>query len=153
VKNVKNGLLLLKQSNVPIERPDDFFAEMLKSDSHMLKVKNKLVKQQVTITGFEERKQKKENKKFAKAIQSYRIQEKSKEKKKNFEAIDKWKKEIKDKGESARGLDDFMGSKERKQQKTNYVNMMKEQRQSQQKNKKRPGKARRMSTKNKRSRH
>ena len=37
------GLTFLVQSGVPIGRPDDFFAEMLKGDEHMLKVKSRLL--------------------------------------------------------------------------------------------------------------
>jgi len=37
--NVKKGMEILVQAKVPIERPMDFLAEMLKSDEHMLKVK------------------------------------------------------------------------------------------------------------------
>jgi len=33
------------QAKVPIERPTDFFAEMLKTDDHMKKVKSRLLKQ------------------------------------------------------------------------------------------------------------
>jgi hypothetical protein len=32
------------QANVPIERPDDFLAEMVKTDEHMRKVKANLLK-------------------------------------------------------------------------------------------------------------
>lgn len=33
--NVMKGMQFLVQSGVPISRPDDFFAEMLKTDQHM----------------------------------------------------------------------------------------------------------------------
>jgi len=67
-ENVKEGMSYLVQMNEPISRPDDFFAEMLKSDHQMAKVKAKLVKQQVKIQSFEERKKKSENKRFHKAV-------------------------------------------------------------------------------------
>ena len=38
------GMQFLVQSNVPISRPDDFLAEMLKSDIHMANVKGRLLK-------------------------------------------------------------------------------------------------------------
>jgi len=43
------GMQILIQAKVPISRPDDFFAEMLKTDNHMAKVKSKLLKQQHKI--------------------------------------------------------------------------------------------------------
>lgn len=66
----------LVQGKVPISRPDDFFAEMLKTDSHMAKVKGRLLSQQQKIQTFEERKSKMENKKFHKAIRAYKQTEK-----------------------------------------------------------------------------
>ena len=36
--NVMKGMKILVQAKVPISRPDDFFAEMLKTDDHMAKV-------------------------------------------------------------------------------------------------------------------
>jgi rRNA-processing protein EBP2 len=35
---VKQGYAQLTDNNVPYKRPDDYFAEMLKSDTHMFKV-------------------------------------------------------------------------------------------------------------------
>lgn len=83
-ENVKKGMEILVQAKVPISRPDDFFAEMLKSDDHMAKVKSRLLQQQVKIQNFEERKQRVENKKFHKAIKAYKQTEKHKEKSDNL---------------------------------------------------------------------
>lgn len=38
-QNVMKSMEILVQAKVPIERPDDFFAEMLKTDDQMKKVK------------------------------------------------------------------------------------------------------------------
>ena len=43
-ENVMKGMQILIQAKVPISRPDDFFAEMLKTDEHMKRVKQKLLK-------------------------------------------------------------------------------------------------------------
>lgn len=42
-ENVMQGMRILVQAQVPISRPDDFLAEMLKTDDHMSKVKSKLM--------------------------------------------------------------------------------------------------------------
>lgn len=97
-ENVKKGMEILVQAKVPISRPDDYFAEMLKTDEHMAKVKGRLMKQQQKVNSFEERKQRLENKKFHKAIKAYKQQEKHKEKRQNMEAITNLKKKIKEKG-------------------------------------------------------
>jgi len=67
-ENVKSGMQILLQAKTPISRPDDFFAEMFKTDQQMAKVKSRLLKQQVKVQNFEERKLRLENKKFHKAV-------------------------------------------------------------------------------------
>ena len=89
------------QAKIPISRPDDFFAEMLKSDQHMAKVKSRLLQQQVKIQTFEERQLRLENKKFHKAMKAFKQNEKHKEKRENIDNINKLKKEIKEKGGEA----------------------------------------------------
>lgn len=85
-QNVQAGMQVLVQSNVPISRPDDFLAEMLKTDEHMRKVKSRFLQQQQKIQTFEEKKQRLENKKFHKAIKDYKQKEKHGEKRKLKEA-------------------------------------------------------------------
>lgn len=41
------ALKKLQAENVELKRPDDYFAEMIKSDQQMRKIKNLLVKKQV----------------------------------------------------------------------------------------------------------
>lgn len=84
-ENVKKGMEILIQAKIPISRPDDFFAEMIKTDEHMGKVKSRLVQQQQKVQTFEERKSRMENKKFHKAIKAYKQTEKHKEKRQNVE--------------------------------------------------------------------
>jgi len=85
--DVMKGMQFLVQSKVPISRPDDFFAEMLKSDTHMANVKSRLLKQQVKIKTFEEKKQRAENKKFHKALKDFKQKAKHSEKRENMEQI------------------------------------------------------------------
>ena len=71
-ENVKKGMQILVQAKIPISRPDDFFAEMLKSDEHMAKVKSRLLQQQQKVQTFEEKRARLENKKFHKAIKAFK---------------------------------------------------------------------------------
>ena len=59
---------MLIQSNVKIGRPNDYFAEMLKSDEHMRKIKQKVLKQEEKIKQFEEKKLRIDNKKFRRSL-------------------------------------------------------------------------------------
>lgn len=94
------------QSRVPISRPDDFLAEMLKSDGHMAQVKSRLLKQQVKIKTFEEKKQRTENKKFHKALKDFKQKAKHQEKRDNLDQISQLKKRIREKGDDMAD-DDF----------------------------------------------
>lgn len=100
------GMNFLVQSRVPISRPDDFLAEMLKSDGHMAQVKSRLLKQQVKIKTFEEKKQKTENKKFHKALKDFKMKAKHQEKRDNMDQIGLLKKRIREKGDDM-GDEDF----------------------------------------------
>lgn len=47
--NVMKAMEICVQAKVPIDRPEDFFAEMIKTDDHMKSVKQRLLKQQHKI--------------------------------------------------------------------------------------------------------
>ncbi len=67
-QNTIDALKKLKALGEKINRPDDFFAEMIKSDRQMDKIKTKVIAEQVSIKKFEQKKQKLQNVKFAKAV-------------------------------------------------------------------------------------
>ena len=54
---VKTAQARLTKMDVPFARPDDYFAEMLKTDQHMAKVKLRLIKQQEAVFNAEQRRQ------------------------------------------------------------------------------------------------
>ena len=54
---VKSAQARLTKMDVPFARPDDYFAEMLKTDQHMAKVKLRLIKQQEAVFNAEQRRQ------------------------------------------------------------------------------------------------
>ena len=93
------GMQFLVQAKVPISRPDDFLAEMLKTDSHMAQVKSRLLKQQVKIKTFEEKKQRTENKKFHKALKDFKMKAKHAEKRESMQQISQLKQRIREKGD------------------------------------------------------
>ncbi|KAG7391105.1 putative rRNA-processing protein EBP2 [Phytophthora pseudosyringae] len=90
----------LKRDGVAYKRPDDYFAEMLKSDAHMAKVKDKLIYEQKKITAVEERKKSQAHRKVAKEVQAEKIKERNQQKKDTLEAVKQWKKR---KGNDKRG--------------------------------------------------
>eukprot|EP00357_Protocruzia_adherens_P014217 CAMPEP_0115013620 /NCGR_PEP_ID=MMETSP0216-20121206/25528_1 /TAXON_ID=223996 /ORGANISM="Protocruzia adherens, Strain Boccale" /LENGTH=254 /DNA_ID=CAMNT_0002383077 /DNA_START=17 /DNA_END=781 /DNA_ORIENTATION=+ len=114
LSNVKEGIDFLAERGLRIYRPEDFFAEMLKSDHQMSRVRTHLVEQQTKMKVVEERTKYKEQKRYGKQIQVQRTQEKHREKRRNLEAINKWKKDIKKKGDGS-SFDEMQSKMRRKQ--------------------------------------
>ena len=52
---VKVAQKRFERLGVPHVRPDDYFAEMVKSDKHMMKVKRRMIQEQTDIAAAEER--------------------------------------------------------------------------------------------------
>ncbi|ETV67611.1 hypothetical protein H257_16209 [Aphanomyces astaci] len=89
VKDAKDRLL---KEKIPYKRPEDYFAEMLKSDAHMARVKDKLIFEQKKMNAVEERKKSQAHKKVAKELQSQKVKERLKEKNDTLDAVKQWKK-------------------------------------------------------------
>lgn len=64
----------------------DYYAEMVKSDAHMNRVKQQLVQEQKSISEAEERRKVREAKKYSKQVQAEKNKERTKQKKKSIEA-------------------------------------------------------------------
>ncbi|KAI9565400.1 hypothetical protein GHT06_009192 [Daphnia sinensis] len=63
------GLARLKTLGVPTRRPEDYFAQMAKSDDHMLKVKRRVLTQQMAQEKCQKVKKLRELKKYGKKVQ------------------------------------------------------------------------------------
>lgn len=90
----KQGLDAAKQSRTtllklkaPFSRPMDYFAEMIKSDEHMDKLKNKLLTEAANKRASEDAKKQRHLKKFGKQVQHTTLQERAKQKKDTLEKI------------------------------------------------------------------
>lgn len=77
----------LDELGIPHQRPDDYFAEMVKSDAHMARVKGKLIKQQTDAKETDERRKARDNKKFGKQFQAAKAQERAVKRKANMEMV------------------------------------------------------------------
>ena len=85
----------LLAADIPTTRADDFYAEMIKSDDHMQRVKSQLIHQQTKMKAFEKRKQEQHNQKYQKELQQARQNERNRQKKKHVEAVESWRKQRK----------------------------------------------------------
>ncbi|ESO05038.1 hypothetical protein HELRODRAFT_172051 [Helobdella robusta] len=77
---VLKGLARLTAFNIPTKRPEDYFAEMLKSDLHMKKVKENILSLQAIKDKSEKAKKEREAKKVKKLADKEGRKEKKKEK-------------------------------------------------------------------------
>lgn len=102
----REAYLKLQTMGVPFLRPADYYAEMIKSDTHMLKVKDKLLFQKKIMEETEERRKQREAKKFGKEVQAEKLKERAKQKKHDIESVKKWRK-VRSNSDYTEGEDDF----------------------------------------------
>merc|ERR1712176_1201957 len=92
---VKEAYRRLRVMKIPCTRPDDFYAEMLRTDSTMFKVRERATEEQRRIRIVEERKKHQAAKKFAKKAKSKKLEARAEEKRKTLEGINDWQKQSK----------------------------------------------------------
>lgn len=78
---------LLKKEKIPFTRPADYFAEMVKTEDHMDKIKKKLVDEATRKKAAEEARKLRDARKFGKQVQIAREQERAKEKRETLDKI------------------------------------------------------------------
>lgn len=83
---------LLKKEGIPFSRPGDYFAEMVKTDEHMEKIKKKLYDEAAAKKASAEAKRQRDLKKFGKQVQVSKLQQRQKEKRETLDKIDTLKK-------------------------------------------------------------
>ena len=83
---------LLKKEGVPFTRPGDYFAEMVKTDEHMDKIKKKLYDEAAAKMASAEARRQRDLKKFGKQAQVAKLQQRQKEKRETLGKIDLLKK-------------------------------------------------------------
>lgn len=88
----KKARALLRAEGLPFSRPKDYFAEMLKDDGHMEKVKAKLIEEATAKKASAEARKLRDLKKFGKQVQVAKLQERHKEKRETLEKIKALKK-------------------------------------------------------------
>eukprot|EP00808_Paulinella_micropora_P015090 g54166.t1 len=92
LNGVKQALVQFEQGNIPFQRPADYFAEMLKPDAHMARIKDSLLREKKKMTIVAERKQKRELKKLAKSVHSEKLKERAKSKSEHMEKLKQMRK-------------------------------------------------------------
>ncbi|KAG2461761.1 EBP2 protein, partial [Polypterus senegalus] len=89
---ILEALPRLHKLKIPTKRPEDYFAEMAKSDQHMQKVRAKLLQKQQAMERSEKAKKLRELRKYGKKVQVQVLQKRQKEKKAMMTAVKKYQK-------------------------------------------------------------
>eukprot|EP00518_Triparma_eleuthera_P011597 CAMPEP_0182479188 /NCGR_PEP_ID=MMETSP1319-20130603/33748_1 /TAXON_ID=172717 /ORGANISM="Bolidomonas pacifica, Strain RCC208" /LENGTH=268 /DNA_ID=CAMNT_0024680603 /DNA_START=203 /DNA_END=1006 /DNA_ORIENTATION=- len=90
---VSVGRSKFAELGMPFGRPLTYFAEMLKSDAHMAKVKDRLLFESKKMAAFEQRKANKEMKGREKEARGNKRMRKDEEKRRGMEEVEAWKKD------------------------------------------------------------
>ncbi|XP_033357710.1 probable rRNA-processing protein EBP2 homolog [Bombus vosnesenskii] len=91
---VMDAIARLKKLGIPTTRPDDYFAEMAKSDTHMQKVRQNLMRQQIIAQRSEKVRQLRQQRKVGKQMQIEATLKKHAEKRKLLEEVKKYRKGV-----------------------------------------------------------
>uniref|UniRef100_A0A7S1FAY9 rRNA-processing protein EBP2 n=1 Tax=Noctiluca scintillans TaxID=2966 RepID=A0A7S1FAY9_NOCSC len=100
-ESVQEAYRRLRVMQVPCSRPPDFYAEMLRDDKQMYKVRARAAEETRRITIVEDRKKSQAGKKFAKKAKAQKQEARAEEKRKTLDNIKDWKKQTKEDGKTA----------------------------------------------------
>jgi len=119
--------------NFTWRRPDDYMAEMVKSDGHMAKVKEQLLHEQQVIEEAEQRRKERESKTYSKQVAAERRMRREKEKKKAIEAVSSLRKgktqsTLDDIGRPVLSLEDSLSTRGQVSLPTHYKNKRRQER-------------------------
>jgi len=89
-------LLRKEDKDFPFSRPSDYFAEMVKDDEQMAKVKSRLIESAASKQASADAKKQRGLKKFGKAVQQQREQERAQDKRKMMDTVKNLKRKRKD---------------------------------------------------------
>jgi len=91
---VKEARQLLHREGVPFSRPNDYFAEMLKTDDHMGKIRQRLVDEAADKQAAQDARKQRDLRKFGKQVQVAKLQEREKQKKETLDKINALKRSM-----------------------------------------------------------
>jgi len=83
----KEGRNVLLKEGMPFSRPNDYFAEMVKSDEHMGKIKQRMVEEAANKKVVSEARRQRDLKRFGKQVQVAKLQERDKAKRDTLDKV------------------------------------------------------------------
>jgi len=89
---VLSALEIFRAKKIPTKRPEDYFAQMFKTDEHMQKIRTKLAQKQDEEDRISKVRKLRELKKIGKKVQVEKLQKRQKEKKDMLDQVKKFRK-------------------------------------------------------------
>jgi len=108
---VLSALEIFRAKKIPTKRPEDYFAQMFKTDEHMQKIRTKLAQKQDEEDRISKVRKLRELKKIGKKVQVEKLQNKHKEKKDMLDQVKKFRKGKTDKIDFLEDLESNKGGK------------------------------------------
>lgn len=96
-----------EQLSLPFSRPNDFYAEQIKSDAHMERIRQRLLNEGADIKRSEEKRREREGKKFGKQVQVETLKDRERRKKEVEKAVSGLKRKRGDVLDGAGGDEEF----------------------------------------------
>ncbi len=87
LESTRAAIIEYKRAGIPFHRPSDYFAEMVKTDVHMARVRQSLVDESVAMKKSAEAKALREAKKYGKKVQVEKIKERHAAKRAELEKV------------------------------------------------------------------
>ena len=84
---VRSAQSRMDRIGIPYKRPDDYFAEMTKSDAHMARIKGRMLREHENLVQVEERRKQRTAKKFGKQVQVAKLQERAQQRKREINQV------------------------------------------------------------------
>lgn len=91
--SAQEAIRRMQAAGVAWARPADYYAEMVKSDGHMAKVKEQLLHEQQLVSEMEQRRKERDAKRYAKQVQGEKKKERDQERKKAITDVAKLRKQ------------------------------------------------------------
>ena len=110
LESANQAVKKLKKLGVPVKRPHDYYAEMVKSDEHMKKVRSELMYEQQQLEIRDERRKTREAKRYGKQVQAEKVKQRTLAKKEAIKDLDKWRSQRKKSGFADDGKAPFEGA-------------------------------------------
>ncbi|KAJ8638217.1 hypothetical protein MRB53_012484 [Persea americana] len=109
LEGTRHAFEKLQSMELPFLQPLDYYAEMVKTNAPMEKLRSRLLEEEKWIEEAEERRKAREAKRIAEEVQAQKLKERAQQKKQEIESVKKWRKQRQQSGfsDGSKGIDEM----------------------------------------------